>query len=98
MRRSEYIGEAVKTMQRLLQRAIKFLIILLVCVLGAFGSAAVVILPPHIYFRKNLALTIIIGGGVCGMALWQLLSRHSEKVQKLNAYMVCIISKYTNIF
>ena len=98
MHQSTYIGEVSKTMKLLLRRAIKLLLISLVCVLGAFGSAAVVILPPHVYFRKHLVLTIVIGSCVCTIVLWQLLTRHSTTVQMFNTYIIHIISKYTNIF
>lgn len=93
-----YIGDVVVTMKQLLRRAIMLLIISVVCVLGAFGSAAVVILPPHLYFRKHLVFTIFIGGCVCSVVLWQLLSRHSKGARQLNAYIIHVISNYTNIF
>ncbi|KAG0584583.1 hypothetical protein KC19_3G219800 [Ceratodon purpureus] len=94
----KYIGHVVATMKLLLRRAIKLLMISVVCVLGAFGSAAVVILPPHVYFRRHLVLTIFVGGGVCSVLLWQLLTRHSQRVQWINEKIRCITFRYTNIF
>ncbi|KAG0584582.1 hypothetical protein KC19_3G219700 [Ceratodon purpureus] len=93
MRRSEYVGNNIKTMQRLLRRASKLLIISLVCVLGAFESAAVVILPPHIYFRTYMVLSIFIGVCVCSVALWQFLTRHSKRVRRLNRHVVSVTYK-----
>ncbi|KAG0624063.1 hypothetical protein M758_3G221100 [Ceratodon purpureus] len=98
MDRYKYIGHVVQMMQLLLRRAIKLLMISVVCVLGAFGSAAVVILPPHVYFRRHLVLTIFVGGGVCSVLLWQLLTRHSQRVRLINYIIRYFISKYTNLF
>lgn len=91
-----YIGDVVKSMQHILRRAIKFLIISMLCVLGAFTSAGIAILPPHLYFRKHFVLSIIVGSGLCCVMIWQLMTRHSKRVQRLNKYVIRIINSYIN--
>ena len=81
-----YMENTVKKLLRKLRMTTYLFIVSVVFVLIAFGSAAIAILPPITTYRRDMYITIAVGGIFCvvviGMMLWKTL-RMSKKVRKL---------------
>ncbi|MCO5566424.1 hypothetical protein L7F22_020101 [Adiantum nelumboides] len=66
-----HIGRAVKYIRRALMVASLLMAFSVVCVLGAFGAAGFIVLPPRFKFEMYMMITVIFGGLInIGLIFW----------------------------
>jgi len=64
-----FIGRVVKSVRRSLIIASFLLVISVVCVLGAFASGGLAVLPPLLKYDTSMIITVCVGGTVCMIIL-----------------------------
>jgi ankyrin repeat protein len=86
-----FIGRRVKSVERALIRATIFLVISVVCVLGAFASAGFAVLPPLLKYDTSMIITVCLGGTICMLTLaniiWKLSTLISMQFLKTSTTM-----------
>jgi ankyrin repeat protein len=75
-----FIGRVVKSVRRALIRASILLVISVVCVLGAFASAGIAVLPPLLKYDTSMIITVCLGGTVCMLNLAKIIWKLSTPV------------------
>ncbi|KAH9560929.1 hypothetical protein CY35_06G134600 [Sphagnum magellanicum] len=65
----DFIGRQVKSAEWALIRTTILLVISVVCVLGAFGSAGFAVLPPLLKYDTSMIITVCLGGTICMLTL-----------------------------
>ncbi len=76
----DFIGRQVKSVERALIRATILLVISVVCVLGAFASAGVAVLPPLLKYDCSMIITVCLGGTVCMLTLAKIIWKLSTPI------------------
>jgi ankyrin repeat protein len=64
-----FIGRDVQSAKRALIITSIFLVMSVVCVLGAFASAGFAVLPPLLKYDTSMIITVCVGGTVCMLTL-----------------------------
>jgi len=75
-----FIGRVVISVRRALILASILLVISVVCVLGAFASAGIAVLPPLLKYDTSMIITVCLGGTVCMLILAKILWKLSTPV------------------
>ncbi|CAK9878935.1 unnamed protein product [Sphagnum jensenii] len=78
--RDDFIGRRVKSVERVLIRATILLVISVVCVLGAFASAGLAVLPPHLKYDTSMIITVCLGGTFCMLTLAKIIWKLSTPI------------------
>jgi hypothetical protein len=60
----DFLGRVLKSVERALIRATILLVISVVCVLGAFASAGLAVLPPLLKYETSMLITVCVGGTI----------------------------------
>ncbi|KAI5069506.1 hypothetical protein GOP47_0015807 [Adiantum capillus-veneris] len=69
--RHVHIGRAVNYIRRALMVASLLMALSVVCVLGAFGAAGFIVLPPKFKFDLYMMVTVVVGGLInVGLIFW----------------------------
>jgi ankyrin repeat protein len=79
--REDFIGRRVKSVERALIRATIFLVISVVCVLGAFASAGFAVLPPLLKYDTSMIITVCLGGTICMHTLAKIILKLSTPIR-----------------
>jgi ankyrin repeat protein len=77
----DFIGRVVKSVERALIRATILLVISVVCVLGAFASAGLAVLPPLLKYDTSMIITVCIGGTICMFTLAKIIWKLSTPLR-----------------
>ncbi|KAH8972271.1 hypothetical protein BDL97_02G186300 [Sphagnum fallax] len=81
-----FIATVVKSVRRSLIVASILLVMSVVCVLGAFASAGLAVLPPLLKYDTSMIITVCVGGTVCMIILakflWKLAKARRERLLK----------------
>jgi len=79
----DFIGRQVKSAEWALIRTTILLVISVVCVLGAFGSAGFAVLPPLLKYDTSMIITVCLGGTICMLTLAKIIWKLSTQIHML---------------
>jgi hypothetical protein len=77
----DFIGRRMKSVERALIRTTILLVILVVCVLGAFASACFAALPPLLKYDSSIIIIVFLGGTICMLTLAKIIWKLSTPIR-----------------
>ncbi|KAH9573145.1 hypothetical protein CY35_02G189700 [Sphagnum magellanicum] len=75
-----FIGRVVKSVRTSLILASILLVMSVVCVLGAFASGGLAVLPPVLKYDTSMIITVCVGGTVCMIILAKFLRKLAKAI------------------
>ncbi|KAH9573151.1 hypothetical protein CY35_02G190300 [Sphagnum magellanicum] len=75
-----FIGRVVKSVRTSLILASVLLVMSVVCVLGAFASGGLAVLPPVLKYDTSMIITVCVGGTVCMIILAKFLRKLAKAI------------------
>jgi len=75
-----FIGRVVKSVKRSVILASILLVMSVVCVLGAFASGGLAVLPPLLKYDTSMIITVCVGGTICMIILAKFLRKLAKAI------------------
>ncbi len=76
----DFIGRVLKSVERAIIRGTILLVISVVCVLGAFASAGLAVLPRLLQYDTSMLITVCVGGTICMLTLAKIIWKLSTPI------------------